>query len=43
LELPTVNHPKFTAQQARNFLSKVPFAVLLGMKLTRVHRDGGTA
>jgi acyl-CoA thioesterase len=37
-----MNHPKFTAQQARNFLSKVPFAVLLGIKLTRLHRDGVT-
>jgi len=37
-----MNQQKLTAQQARNFLSKVPFAVLLGIKLTRLHRDGVT-
>ncbi len=34
--------PKLTAQQIRDFLVKVPFAALLRMKLTRVHRDGVT-
>ena len=34
--------PKLTAQQVRNFLARVPFAVLLKMKLTRVQRDGVT-
>jgi uncharacterized protein (TIGR00369 family) len=37
-----MSHPKFTAPQARKFLSKVPFAVLLGIRLTRLHRDGVT-
>lgn len=34
--------PKLTAQQIRDFLVRVPFAALLRMKLTRVHRDGVT-
>ena len=38
----TMNHSKLTAQQIRNFLPTVPFAKLLGIKLTRVHRDGVT-
>jgi uncharacterized protein (TIGR00369 family) len=33
---------KLTAHQLRNFLLKVPFATLLGIELTRVHRDGIT-
>src|ERR1700692_1720730 len=33
---------KLTAQQLRRFLLKVPFAALLGIKLTRLHRDGIT-
>jgi len=33
---------RLTAQQLRRFLLKVPFATLLGIKLTRVHRDGIT-
>ena len=37
-----MNHPKLTAQQIRDFLPRVPFATLLGIKLTRVHRDGVT-
>src|ERR1700733_10617088 len=37
-----MDHAKFTAPQARRFLTKVPFAVLLGIKLTRLHRDGVT-
>jgi uncharacterized protein (TIGR00369 family) len=37
-----MKHPKLTAQQIRNFLLRVPFATLLGIKLTRVHRDGVT-
>ena len=37
-----MKHPKLTAQQLRDFLSRVPFATLLGIKLTRVHRDGVT-
>jgi uncharacterized protein (TIGR00369 family) len=37
-----MKHPKLTAQQARAFLSRVPFAVLLAIKLRRVHRDGVT-
>lgn len=34
--------PKLKAQRARSFLPKVPFAALLGIKLTRFHRDGVT-
>jgi uncharacterized protein (TIGR00369 family) len=37
-----MKHPKLTAQQIRDFLPKVPFATLLGIKLSRVHRDGVT-
>jgi uncharacterized protein (TIGR00369 family) len=37
-----MKQPKLTAQQVRNFLLRVPFATLLGIKLTRVHRDGIT-
>jgi uncharacterized protein (TIGR00369 family) len=33
---------KLTSQQLRNFLLKVPFAAVLGIKLTRVHRNGIT-
>ena len=34
--------PQLNAQQIRDFLARVPFAVLLKMKLSRVHRDGVT-
>jgi uncharacterized protein (TIGR00369 family) len=37
-----MKHPKLTAQQIRDFLPRTPFARLLGIKLTRVHRDGVT-
>jgi uncharacterized protein (TIGR00369 family) len=37
-----MKHPKLTARQIRNFLPKIPFNTLLGVKLTRVHRDGVT-
>ena len=37
-----MKHPKLTAQKIRDFMVSVPFAVLLGIKLTRVHRDGVT-
>ncbi len=37
-----MKHPKRTAQQIRNFLPRVLFATLLGIKLTRLHRDGVT-
>jgi uncharacterized protein (TIGR00369 family) len=37
-----MTQPKLSAQQIRNFLPRVPFATLLGIKLTRVHRDGVT-
>src|ERR1700674_2694280 len=37
-----MNHAKLTAQQIRAFLPRVPFAALLGIKLTGVHRDGVT-
>ena len=33
---------KLTSQQLRNFLLKVPFAAVLGIRLARVHRDGTT-
>jgi uncharacterized protein (TIGR00369 family) len=37
-----MKHPKLSAQQIRAFLARVPFAVLLEMKLTSLHRDGVT-
>lgn len=37
-----MNHRKLTAQQIRSFLPRVQFAALLGIKLTRLHRDGVT-
>ncbi len=37
-----MKHPKLTARKIRDFMASVPFAVLLGIKLTRVHRDGVT-
>ena len=37
-----MKNPKLTAQQLRAFMHRVPFATLLGIKLTRVHRDGVT-
>jgi uncharacterized protein (TIGR00369 family) len=37
-----MSQPKLSAQQIRDFLPRVPFATLLGIKLTRVHRDGVT-
>ncbi|MGH9539836.1 MAG: PaaI family thioesterase [Terriglobales bacterium] len=33
---------KLTARQIRDFLSRIPFNTLLGVKLSRVHRDGVT-
>jgi uncharacterized protein (TIGR00369 family) len=33
---------KLTARQIRAFLPKIPFSMLLGVKLARVHRDGVT-
>lgn len=37
-----MNHPKLTPQQIRDFLPRIPFNTLLGIKLARVHRDGVT-
>jgi len=37
-----MKNTKLTARQIRDFLPKIPFNTLLGMKLTRVHRDGVT-
>jgi uncharacterized protein (TIGR00369 family) len=37
-----MNYPKLSAQQIRDFLPRVPFATLLGIKLTRLHSDGVT-
>lgn len=37
-----MKHPKLSAQQIRAFLRRVPFATLLGIKLTSLHRDGVT-
>jgi len=37
-----MKHPKLTARQIRDFLPKIPFNMLLGVKLTRLHRDGVT-
>ena len=33
---------KLTARQIREFLPRIPFNMLLGLKLARVHRDGVT-
>src|SRR6266478_1449159 len=33
---------KLTARQIRDFLPKIPFNMMLGIKLTRVHHDGVT-
>jgi uncharacterized protein (TIGR00369 family) len=37
-----MKHPKLTTQKIRDFIASVPFAKLLGIKLTRVYRDGVT-
>jgi uncharacterized protein (TIGR00369 family) len=37
-----MKHPKLTAKQIRDFLPRIPFNTLLGMKLTRTHSDGVT-
>jgi uncharacterized protein (TIGR00369 family) len=37
-----MKHTKLTARQIREFLPRIPFNTLLGLKLTRVHRDGVT-
>jgi len=37
-----MKHPKLTARQIRDFLPKIPFNMLLGVRLTRLHRDGVT-
>jgi uncharacterized protein (TIGR00369 family) len=37
-----MDHPKLSAQEIRDFLPRVPFARLLGIKLTRLHSDGVT-
>ena len=37
-----MKHTKLTARQIRAFLPKIPFSMLLGVKLARVHRDGVT-
>ena len=37
-----MTHPKLTARQLRDLLPKLPFNQLVGMKITRVHRDGVT-
>jgi uncharacterized protein (TIGR00369 family) len=37
-----MNHRKLTAEQIRKFLPRIRFAALLGIKLTRLHRDGVT-
>ena len=37
-----MKHPKLTARQIRDFLPRIPFNTLLGIKLTRTHRDGVT-
>jgi uncharacterized protein (TIGR00369 family) len=34
--------PKLTAKQIRDFLPRIPFNTLLGIKLTSTHRDGVT-
>lgn len=37
-----MNHRKLDARQTRAVLSKIPLAMLLGMRLTRLHPDGIT-
>ena len=37
-----MKHPKLTAKQIRDFLPRIPFNTLLGIKLTRTHSDGVT-
>jgi uncharacterized protein (TIGR00369 family) len=37
-----MKHSKLTAQQIRDFLPRIPFNTLLGIKLTRTHNDGVT-
>ncbi len=37
-----MKHLKLTAKQIRDFLPRIPFNTLLGIKLTRTHRDGVT-
>ena len=37
-----MKHPKLTAKQIRDFLPRIPFNTLLGIKLTRTHSDGIT-
>ena len=37
-----MKHPKLTARRIRGSLLRIPFNMLLGVKLTRLHRDGVT-
>ena len=37
-----MKNPRLTARQIRDFLPRIPFNTLLGVKLTSVHRDGVT-
>ena len=37
-----MKHPKLKARQIRDFLPRIPFNTLLGVKLNRLHRDGVT-
>jgi uncharacterized protein (TIGR00369 family) len=37
-----MNYRKLDAHQTRSVLRKIPFAMLLGMRLVRLHRDGIT-
>ena len=37
-----MKHPRLTAKQIRDFLPRIPFNTLLGIKLTRTHSDGVT-
>lgn len=37
-----MTHPKLTVRQLRALLPKLPFNQLVGMKITRAHRDGVT-
>ncbi len=39
---PALNHRKLSVQQTRDWLTRVPFNALLGMRLRRVHADGIT-
>jgi hypothetical protein len=42
MSLRQIKPRKLTAREIRELLPKIPFNALLGVKLSRVHRDGIT-